>query len=147
MNDEVEIVWGSVEQLDDVKKLENEAEANWGNPDSFFEEELAAGRVAIAYLDNEPIGYLVFQVIWGNTPFLALIRVSPSSQRSGVGTLLIQHFETRLQGHGFDSFVTSSERVNPNTKEFFPKLGLKPIGALEMKHGEELFYIKYLNAS
>jgi L-amino acid N-acyltransferase YncA len=62
----------------------------------------------------------------------------------GIGKSMVKQLEERLSSLGFESFVTSSETVNPNTKRFFPDLGFVQIGELAMHHGGEIFYLKHL---
>lgn len=81
-------------------------------------------------------------MIWGNTAFLALLKVLPAYQRKSIGKSMIAELEKRLIELGFKSYVTSSETTNPNTKRFFPDLGFTQIGELQMHHGGEIFYLK-----
>jgi ribosomal protein S18 acetylase RimI-like enzyme len=136
--------WAKLEQLADVCDLEMHTDPRWPHPPSFFAECIERQRVLIARDGDKLVGYLLYQVIWGNTAFVSLLRVLPSHQRRGIGKGLIRRLERRLLESGFNSYVTSSESINPNTKKFFPDLGFVAIGELQMNHGGEMFYLKRL---
>lgn len=140
----INFVWATPDQLEDIWQLQEKSETSWPHPKWFFEESLKYERVLLAQDDKIPIAYLLYQVLWGNTAFLSLLKVSPAYQRKGIGKSMVKHLEERLTDLGYKSYVTSSETTNLNTKRFFPDLGFTHIGELKMAHGEELFYIKKL---
>ena len=146
MNDKnsIQFVWAWAEQLDEVWRLEGKTGSSWSHPKPFFQEALQYQRLLLALHGELPVAYLVYEVIWGNTAFLSLLKVLPDHQRRGIGKSMVKLLEERLVQLGFKSYVTSSEAVNQNTKRFFPDLGFILIGELQMQHGEELFYLKKL---
>ena len=140
----INIVWALPDQLSEVWNLEETSGATWAHPKSFFGESLLYERLLLALDGETPIAYLVYEVIWGNTAFLSLLKVLPDYQRRGIGKFMVKQLEERLVSLGFKSFVTSSETINQNTKRFFPDLGFVRIGELAMHHGGEIFYLKQL---
>jgi ribosomal protein S18 acetylase RimI-like enzyme len=140
----IEFTWAFPEHLADILQVQEQSGTSWPHPKSFFEESLVYQRMLLARQDKTPIAYLLYEVIWGNTAFLSLLKVLPDYQRKGVGTSMVKLLEDRLVSLGFKSYVTSSETTNPNTKRFFPNLGFTQIGELQMQHGEEIFYLKKL---
>jgi ribosomal protein S18 acetylase RimI-like enzyme len=142
--DHLEFLWAAPEQLPALWQFENSWGVTWPHPREYFAESIRTGRTLVARREGSIIGYLVYEVLWGNTPFLSLLKVHSQSQRIGVGTRLVGLLENRLRDAGFRSCITSSESTNPNTKEFFPKLGFNHIGELSMHHGGEMFYLKIL---
>lgn len=137
-------VWALPEQLTEVWQLHEQCNSTWSHPQAFFEESLAYQRLLLAQDGNAPIAYLVYQVLWGNTAFLSLVKVLPEYQRRGIGTTMVKLLEERLVSLGFKSYVTSSERVNQQTKRLLPALGFTELGELSMSHGGEIFYLKTL---
>lgn len=140
--------------------MEKNAGTTWAHPKWFFEESLNYQRLLLARLSTpalrtpgpstasngeKAVAYLLYEVIWGNTAFLSLLKVLAEYQRKGIGTAMIKLLEERLLSQGFKSYVTSSEMVNQNTKHFFPALEFAPIGELQMQHGSEIFYLKKLS--
>ncbi len=140
----IDFVWARPEQLADIALLEKRTDPRWPHPESFFAECIQHERVLLACHSDKLVAYALYQVIWGNTAFLSLLRVLPDYQRRGIGKSLVKHLEARLVQMGFNSYVTSSESVNANTKRFFPDLGFTHIGELQMNHGGEVFYLKAL---
>jgi ribosomal protein S18 acetylase RimI-like enzyme len=137
--------WALPNQLAGVWQLQETAGTTWPHPKSFFEESIKYQRLLLAQDGQRPIAYLLYQVIWGNTAFLSLLKVLPDYQRKGVGKRMVKLLEERLVTLGFTSYVTSSETTNQNTKQFFPDLGFTNIGELNMNHGGEIFYLKKLS--
>jgi len=142
---QVTFAWALPEQLTEVWQLHEQCSSTWSHPRAFFEESLAYQRVLLAHHGNIPIAYLIYQVLWGNTAFLSLVKVLPENQRQGIGTALVKRLEERLLSLGFKSYVTSSERINQQTKRLLPTLGFNEIGELSMHHGGEIFYLKTLS--
>jgi ribosomal protein S18 acetylase RimI-like enzyme len=140
----IEFTWASPDQLADILQVQEKSGTNWPHPKSFFEESLVYQRMLLALHDKTPVAYLLYEVIWGNTAFLSLLKVLPDHQRHGIGTSMVKLLEERLLSVGFKTYVTSSETTNQNTKRFFPNLGFTQIGELQMQHGEEIFYLKKL---
>ncbi len=137
-------VWASLDDLSEVWELEGKTGTSWVHAKSFFEESLRYQRLLLAKDGDTPVAYLIYDVIWGNTAFLSLLKVLPDHQRKGIGKNLVKLLEERLVDLEFKSYVTSSETVNLNTKRFFPDLGFTKIGELQMNHGGEIFYLKKL---
>ncbi len=149
----IDYVWASPEQLDDLWQMEQSMGTTWPHPRSYFEECIRYGRVLLANCGGqdgahggqaETVGYLVYEVIWGNTAFLSLLKIHPRFQQRGIGKKLVSLLEKRLTECGYKSYVTSTELINPYTKNFFPSLGFSHIGELSMQHGVEVFYLKRL---
>ena len=117
---------------------------DYAHPRKFLEEQISSKRVLLITLWREIIGYLLYQILWGNTPFLAIINISPTYQRQWHGTHLIQSMEIKLKTEGFLSYISSTERINTFSQWFQTSQSLVEIGSLHMSHGEEIFYRKNL---
>lgn len=116
----------------------------YNHDESFFREGIAAGHVLVARSSGSAVGYLIYQVWWGNTPFLALIRVLPEFRGKGLGKKLLTLCEEKLKKEGYEALISSSERSNAEGNAFHHKMGFEPIGMLQMIYGEENFYCKSL---
>lgn len=141
----ITFTWALPEQLAEVWQIQEKSGPGWPHPKPFFEESLQYQRVLLAYDGEFPVAYLVYQIIWGNTAFISLLKVLPEYQRKGIGTTMMRLAEERLTSLGFNSYVTSSETANQKTKQWLPSLGLTQIGELNMHHGGEIFYLKSLS--
>lgn len=138
----ITFAWAMSSQLEDVWELQDHSGTSWSHPKGYFAESIQYQRLLLAHEGSKPVAFLVYEVIWGNTAFLALLKVLPAYQRKSIGKSMIAELEKRLIELGFKSYVTSSETTNPNTKRFFPDLGFTQIGELQMHHGGEIFYLK-----
>lgn len=116
----------------------------YSHDESFFREGVAAARVFIARSDDVSAGYLIYQVWWGNTPFLALLRVLPEFRGKGIGRTLLTLCEEKLKKEGYAALISSSENINLDGNAFHRTMGFEPIGTLRMIYGEENFYRKNL---
>lgn len=116
----------------------------YSHDESFFREGVAAERVFVARSGDVSVGYLICQVWWGNTPFLALLRVLPEFRGRGIGKTLLASCEEKLRKEGRSALISSSENINPDGNAFHRKMGFEPIGTLRMMYGEENFYRKNL---
>ena len=144
-NNSISFSWGNLEELEQVWELEGKSGTPWVHPQIYFEEALRYQRLLLAKDGDNFIAYLIYEIIWGNTAFLSLLKVRPDHQRKGIGKQMVSYLEERLVSLKFKSYVTSSETVNQNTKRFFPDLGFSQIGELQMAHGGEIFYLKKLS--
>ena len=141
---QVEFSWANPQDLNKILACEKSF-GTWGfHPPSFYEESIAYGRVLVAWDGQTAVAYLIYEVIWGNTAFLSLLKVLPAYQRNGIGKTMIAQLEQRLRKQRFGSYVTSSDESNQSTKRLFPSLGFANIGKLDMAHGGETFYLKHL---
>ena len=140
------IFWATESNLSGVMKINAEfsEENDYNNPESFYLESIENSRLLALEVDKKVVGFLVFQILWGNTPFLALIKISRDFQRQGLGKKMINIFEKKLKKLGFKNYISSSEEINEIGKIFHKKLGFKNIGSLNMIYGKEIFFIKDL---
>lgn len=126
--------WTGIEKINAV--------IDYGNPKEFMLEHIQLNRVLLAEIQEEVIGYALWQIIWGNTPFLSLVKVLPSYQQKGAGSALISAFENHLKAQGFRTYISSTMSDNQLGKQFHLKKGFSDIGTLKMHYGNEIFYEK-----
>ncbi len=88
--DSINFVWATPEHLSYVWLLQDKLGKNSSHPKLFFEESLRYQRLLLTRSDEAPIGYLVYQVLWGNTAFLSLLNLLPAYQRRGIGTSMVK---------------------------------------------------------
>lgn len=117
---------------------------NYENPEAFMRESIGSWRVKVFLEQDAVLGYSLYQTIWGNTPFLALVKVFPEHQGKGVGTQLVHEFEKNIKSQWFSSYISSTETSNILSQQFHKKLWFQEIGVLKMEHGDEIFYMKDL---
>lgn len=128
--------WGALEALNKI--------IDYHQPEAFMHEHIKLERVLVVELEDQVIGYALWQVIWGNTPLLALVKVFPKYQKKGAGSALITEFEARIKRDGFKNYMSSTMTNNELGQSFHVKKGFAPIGTLHMHYGDEIFYRKDL---
>ncbi len=128
--------WPALEALNKI--------IDYGQPDHFMHEQIQLGHVLVAESENRILGYALWQVMWGNTPLLALVKVFPEFQRQGIGSALICEFETILKADGFKNYMSSTMADNNDGQVFHDKKNFQNIGLLNMHYGDEIFYKKDL---
>ncbi len=103
------------------------------------------GHLIIAEDEEQPVAYLWMCLLWGDTPFVNLVRVMSDRQREGVGTALYQFLEENLRKEGHDLLVSSSQETNDGGRVFHEKLGFRECGVWELEgRDKELFFEKKL---
>lgn len=117
---------------------------DYENPDDFVEYCLEKGYVAVYIEDDTVKAFSLYQLIWGNTLMLTLVKVLPECQGNWIGTSLIADFEEKMVQIWYKKYLSSTEKTNVLSQKFHSKLGFKEIGLLSMPHGEEIFYEKKL---
>lgn len=141
---DITYTWISESDRAVLLSIAHDPQYEWEHHEEYFEELIHFKRALVAYDGGIPIGYLLFQIIWGNTPFLSQIWINDQYQGQGIGRILTEKLEERLRLEGYDSLTTSNETKNDAGIGFVKKLGFKEIGTLEMRHGPEAFSIKRL---
>lgn len=126
------------------KITEEFSDHGYSHSSRYFDEAISTQKVLLALEDEKVVGYLTFHIIWGNTPYIELLRVSSSYQKKGIGSKLLLELEKKLKADGHEVLLSSSERVNDVGNNFHKKYGFDPIGELNMIYGKEVFYKKNL---
>jgi ribosomal protein S18 acetylase RimI-like enzyme len=138
------IQWVGDTELASIREINRHFSETNSQDESLFTEALASKRVLLATRDSVAAGYLLYQLLWGSTPFIALLRVVPHLRRTGLGKRLVSMTEKRLKREGYQAVISSSEEANLPANEFHAKIGFERIGVLPMIFGSEIFYKKHL---
>lgn len=128
--------------LDEI--LEINKIIDYGNPKEFIEESIDLWRVEVYIKGDRVVAFSLYQSIWWNTLFLALVKVLPNYQWNGIGVSMVRSFEDKMKEEWYKEYMSSTEKINILSQNFHDKLWFTKIGNLDMPHGEEIFYIKKL---
>jgi len=106
-------------------------------------------RVIIAKKDNKIVGFLRFQYLWEEIPYMSLLKVDEKYQKKGIGTKIVKFWEREMKKKKFKEVLTSTQE-DEEGKFFYRKIGYHDIGKLsEINNGpnggpKELFLLKKL---
>lgn len=110
------------------------------HPESFVARKILQNQTFVAFNEENPVGFLFFEILWGNTPYLELLKIKEEYRRQGIGFKLLESCISELKNLGFKFLNSSTETINDLGKGFHQKYGFKEIGKLQMQHGEEIFF-------
>lgn len=88
---------------------------------------LSEGRILIAELEGEFVGWLRWNLFWDIVPFMNLLYVLNEYQGKGYGRALTGHWENMLHAQGHEKVMTSSAQ-DENAQHFYVHLGYRAIG-------------------
>ena len=105
------------------------------------------GRVLLAQMGDETVGWLRYGLFWDNTPFMNLLYVLEDARGRGVARALVAYWEEdmRAQGHGV---VMTSTASDESAQGLYRHLGYRAVGGF-LPEGEpyELIFTKRLNTN
>jgi len=111
------------------------------HPVSYIESRINDGMAFTARdEDGVAVGFLIYNIWWGNCPFIELIKVRKHSQRKGVGLELLKELKKELVEKGFEKLISSTEIINELGLGFHDKANFQKLNTLLLPHGEEQFY-------
>ena len=96
--------------------------------------------VFTAKKDGDAIGFLIYNIWWGNCPFIELIKIRENSQKQGIGKALLKEAATEIKNKNFKTLISSSEVINDVGKDFHTKCNFEKLNTLNLPHGEEQFF-------
>lgn len=118
---------------------------DYWNPDTFIELSINLWQVYVCEIDDKIVWFLLYQILWWNTPFLSLIKIMNEYQWKWYWSKLLEELEIELNDIWYNSYICSTELVNNLSQKFITANNFKKIGALKMNHWEEFFYIKEIS--
>ncbi|MBB6488419.1 GNAT family N-acetyltransferase [Rhizobium lusitanum] len=104
----------------------------------------------VVELDGELAGFLRFSRFWGKIPYMDMIRVLPSLQRSGAGTALFRAWERAMVGEGAQHLMTSSEWAEAEPQAWHRRNGFKAAGSIDLRifqSSPEIFFLKDISGT
>lgn len=111
------------------------------HPLSYVKSRIDDGKVFVAETtDGNVAGFLIYNIWWGNCPFIELIKIKELYQRQGVGLELLNTAKQELKSMGFKTLISSTEVKNPLGLGFHDKANFKKLNSLNLPSGEEQFY-------
>ena len=115
---------------------------DYENPDLYIHEAILKWLVQLAVLNKIIVWFTLIELVWWNTPLLALIKIHPNFQRKWIGKRLILSSENILKEKWFNVYCSSTIRENNSARKFHDALRFKEVWILNLPHWQEIFYIK-----
>ncbi|MEM6909697.1 MAG: GNAT family N-acetyltransferase [Pseudomonadota bacterium] len=115
--------------------------------EAWIERCIDLGEYLIAQRSHRPVGFVRWSWFWGKVPYIDMIRVEPSEQRSGLGTRLLNHLQELVRAHGATIVMTSCESDEPEPLEWYLKHGFTRTGEIDIptvQSAREIFLAKRL---
>jgi ribosomal protein S18 acetylase RimI-like enzyme len=104
----------------------------WENPpENEFESKIRDKRCYVLRLDDKPIGYMRYNLIFDFIPFLTCFYIADPHKGKGLGKQAMAQWEEDMRSKGFKMIMVSTEADNP-AQNFYRKLGYKDMGAIIM---------------
>lgn len=105
---------------------------------------VSMGRVLVAEVKDVAIGCLRWGLFWDQVPFMNLLWVVPEQRGRGVGTALVEAWETAQRAAGHTLLLTSTVSAE-SAQHFYRRLGYVDSGALLLPdEPAELFFRKHI---
>jgi len=108
---------------------------------------IAERRLAIAEANSQTLGVLHLEYFWGTKPYIALIRVLPSSQRVGVRRALLVFVGSVLRKEGQTQLYSSSQTNESAPQAWHRHMGFVECGFIARINAGgvgEVFFVKEL---
>lgn len=90
---------------------------------------VSLGRVMVAEVAGEGVGFLRWGLFWDQVPFMNLLWVLPGSRSRGIGTALVDAWEGSCLAAGHE-WVLTSTMSHERSQHFYRRLGYVDTGAL-----------------
>ena len=104
-------------------------------------------EIIIAYNDDEPVGYLILDYLWGHIPFVAFVKVLRKEQRKGIGKGILSFLENYLKNQGQFILFSSSMENATEAHTWHRKMGFIDSGSvlnINENNVGEIFFRKEL---
>ncbi len=128
--------------INDLKKLDElDRHISWDN----LKKCITDNRAYVVSVENEIIGWLRYGFFYDMYPFLNMIYFLERYRKMGLGTRLMDEWETEMHRLGYKMIFTSTQE-DETPQHFYRKRGYEDIGKFSLPGQEayELLLIKKL---
>jgi len=112
-----------------------------------FDRKYKYNEILVAKIDNQSVGYLVYDYLWHHIPFISFIWVVSKYRKSGIGKTLLSYLEKFLIKRGNDMLFSSSEENAIKAQEWHRHMGFKDRGSIlgiDDNNTSEVFFKKVI---
>lgn len=105
---------------------------------AYLQRQLSEGNIAVAELEGEVRGFIVWNREFFSLPFVWLIAVEPAHRRGGIASALFDYVERLCAG---SRLYSSTNESHAAMHAFFTKRGYRRAGTADVDRGDpEIFY-------
>ncbi len=82
-----------------------------------FNRKLKYNEILVAKVKGKSVGFLIFEYLWSQIPFIAQIWINTDFRRQGIGRSILNYFEKYLNKNNHTMLLSSSMENNKNAQE------------------------------
>tara|TARA_B100000029_G_scaffold373776_1_gene368045 strand:+ start:938 stop:1351 length:414 start_codon:yes stop_codon:yes gene_type:complete len=102
-------------------------------------------EIIVVLDDEQNIGWLRFNYFWDEIPFMNMLWIEEDYRRKGIGTRLVNFWETEISQRDKNQVMTST-LSDETAQHFYRKLEYQDCGSLLLPdEALEIFFLKSLN--
>lgn len=104
-------------------------------------------EILVAKVDNQSVGFLIFEYLWSQIPFIAQIWINTDFRRQGIGRSMLNYFEKYLNKNNHTMLLSSSMENNKNAQEWHRHMNFNDCGLITEINDDntgEVFFRKSL---
>lgn len=112
-----------------------------------FNRKLKYNEILVAKVDEEPVGFLIFEYLWDHIPFIAQIWIYTDYRKKGIGKSMLNYLEQNLNRNNHTMLLSSSMENNREAQEWHKHMGFKECGFISEINDDntgEVFFKKSL---
>ena len=113
----------------------------------FFNRKIKYNEIFVAKIDNKQVGFLIFDYLWSEVPFMASIWIYPNFRKKGIGKSMLNYFEQYLSNNNYTLLFSSSMENAKEAQAWHRHMGFKDCGIISEINDDntgEVFFKKSL---
>ena len=130
-----------------TKRDENFLRKNAQLTKELFNRKSKYNEILVAKVDNKSVGFLIFDYLWTDVPFMAQIWIFTDYRKIGIGRGLLNYFELYLSDNNHTMLFSSSMENAKETQAWHKHMGFKECGFISEINDDntgEVFFRKSL---
>ncbi len=113
----------------------------------FFNRKVKYNEIFVAKVENKQVGFLIFDYLWSEVPFMASIWINPEYRKIGIGKSMLNYFKQYLSDNNYTMLFSSSMENAKEAQAWHKYMGFKECGFISEINDDntgEVFFRKSL---
>ncbi len=113
----------------------------------FFNKKLKYNEIFVAKVEDKQVGFLIFDYLWSEVPFMASIWIYPNFRKKGIGKSMLNYFEQYLSDNNYSMLFSSSMENAKEAQAWHKHMCFKECGFISEINDDntgEVFFRKSL---